>query len=45
MANINSTSDSLCWKDMGYKGHSSIAGGSPSMYSHYGNQYGIFSES
>jgi hypothetical protein len=40
MAKINNTSDSPCFEGYGVGEHSSIAGGSANLYSHYGNQYG-----
>ena len=41
MAKIRNTIDSLCWRGCGILLH---AGGSVNLYSHFGNQYGGFSE-
>ena len=44
MSMIKNTDDSLCWKGCRVRKHSSIAGESANLYSHFGNQYGDFSE-
>ena len=41
MAKIKNTINSLCWEDVEQE-HSSIAGGSENLYSHFGNQYDSF---
>jgi anaerobic selenocysteine-containing dehydrogenase len=44
MTKIKGTCDSSCWRGCGAEVHSSIAGGSTHLNSHFGNQYGDFSE-
>lgn len=44
MTKINYTSDSSCWRGCGARRTSSIAGGSASLYNHYGNQCGSSKE-
>ena len=42
--NLQFPTDSHTGKDVEQERHSSIASGNANLYSHYGNQYGSFSE-
>jgi hypothetical protein len=44
MAEIKTTRTSSCWLECGARGALSLAGGNANFYSHFGNQFGSFSE-